>query len=162
MPKNTDKFLIFSISQERYGINIKKVREVIRYESITHIRDSVDYLKGVINLRGKIIPVIDMRIKFSMEPKEYNDRTVFIIVEVSGETDSFLIGLAVDKVEDVIDIDNEHLEKTPEVGFKLKSDYLYGIARVNDKMVMILNIDNIIRTEDIINIKEEKTNTESL
>lgn len=129
------------------------VREIIRYEKITPMRDVNDYLKGVINLRGKIIPIIDMRLKFGIDEKEYDDRTVFIIVDISGDKEIYNIGIAVDSVSDVIDINNDQIEKTPEVGFKLKSEYLKGIAKIKNQLSMIIDMNKIIKTEDIIELK---------
>jgi purine-binding chemotaxis protein CheW len=150
----SSKYLTFTLNEEFYGISISKVREVIRYAKITPIHESNRFLKGVINLRGRIIPVIDMRLKFGMEPKPYTDRTVFIIVEVLGDYQTFLLGIAVDAVSDVVDISDEDLEKTPQIGLKLKSYYLYGIAQIGDHMIMILNIDKILSSDEIIDMSQ--------
>lgn len=147
-----NKYLFFSVSNDLYCIPIMIVREIIRYEKITPMRDVNDYLKGVINLRGKIIPIIDMRLKFGIEEKEYDDRTVFIIVEISGDKEIYNIGIAVDSVSDVIDITNDQIEKTPEVGFKLKTEYLKGIAKIKGQLSMIIDMNKIIKTEDIIEL----------
>jgi purine-binding chemotaxis protein CheW len=150
----TNKYLIFTINNEDYGIPISKVREVIRYVSITPIHEASMFLKGVINLRGKIIPIIDMRAKFGINFKDYNDRTIFIIVDVSGAKDIINIGIAVDSVHDVIDMKEGDLEKTPDIGLKLKSQYLYGIAKVNDEMLMILNMDKILTSEEVVEVNQ--------
>ncbi|OHD16566.1 MAG: chemotaxis protein CheW [Spirochaetes bacterium GWD1_27_9] len=147
---NINKYLIFSVSNEFYGLPIMVVREIIRYEKITPMRDVQKYLKGVINLRGKIIPIIDMRLKFGITENEYNDRTIFIIVDINGEKEIFNIGIAVDSVSDVVDIESTNIDSTPELGFKLKNQYLKGIAKIKSDMVMILDIDKIIKTDEII------------
>jgi len=152
MAEMPSKYLLFSILKETYGISITKVREVIQYESITPIHESSTFLKGVINLRGKIVPIIDMRAKFDLARTDYSDRTIFIIVDIMGTKDVFNIGIAVDSVHDVREIKDADLEKTPDIGLKLKSHYLYGIAKINEKMVMILNIDKILTTDEVINI----------
>ena len=159
MKSTTNKYLIFNINEENYGIPITKVREVIRFVKITSIHEVSEFLRGVINLRGRIIPIIDMRLKMGMSEKEYNDRTIFIITEVLGEHESFLIGMAVDSVSDVVDISDENLEKTPDIGLKLKSQYLYGIAQVNDKMIMILNIDKILTSDEIVELDQHFAKT---
>lgn len=149
------KYLTFSIAEELYGIPITKVREVIRHEKITAVHDASAYLRGVINLRGKIIPVIDMRSKFGIEEREYDDRTVFVIVEVSGGLggkDGFNYGIAVDAVRDVMDIPETEIEKAPDVGLKLKSNYLLGIAKSKEGMLMVLNIDKILSTDEIMDL----------
>lgn len=153
-----NKYLLFDITNESYGVPITKVREVIRFVDITPLNDASSFLKGVINLRGKIIPIIDMRLKFGLEETGYNDRTIFIIVEIPGARDVINIGMAVDSVKDVIDIPEDKLEKAPDIGLKLKSHYLYGIAQMDGKMIMILNIDRILSTEEVIDITSIEEN----
>ncbi len=147
-----NKYLVFSIADEKYGIPITKVREVIRHELISPVHNASTYLKGVINLRGKIIPIIDMRLKFGMEELSYNDRTIFIIVDVEGEKEIFNFGIAVDSVHDVANISDDEIERLPDVGFRTKSAYLQGIAKVGASMVMVLNIDRILNTTEIVDI----------
>ena len=148
----SNKYLIFSINDENYGVPISKIHEVIRYTAITTIHEASKFLKGVINLRGRIIPIIDMRSKFGIQEKEYNDRTIFIIVDVIGSKDIINIGIAVDSVHDVINIKEEDLEKTPDIGLRLKTQYLYGIAKVNENMLMILNMDRILSSDEVVDI----------
>ena len=152
MPDVSNKYLIFTINTEIYGVPISKVREVIRFAAITPLHEASRFLKGVINLRGRIIPIIDMRAKFGIQEKEYNDRTIFIIVDVAGAKDIVNIGIAVDSVHDVINIKDEELEKTPDIGLKLKTQYLYGIAKIKEKMLMILNMDRILSSDDVVDI----------
>jgi purine-binding chemotaxis protein CheW len=155
MGETLTKYLTFSIADDLYGIPITKVREVIRHEKITTVRDASAYLKGVINLRGKIIPVIDMRTKFGIEELAYGDRTVFVIVETQGAAggkEGFCYGIAVDSVHDVMDIPESEVMSTPDVGLKLKSGYLLGIAKSKEGMLMILNIDKVLSTEEIVDI----------
>ena len=154
----SNKYLVFSISDEDYGVPISKIREVIRYTAITTLHEATNFLRGVINLRGRIIPIIDMRTKFGIQEKDYNDRTIFIIVDIAGSKEVINIGVAVDMVHDVIDIKEENLEKTPDIGLKLKSQYLYGIAKVNDKMLMILNMDRILTSDEVVDISSINTN----
>lgn len=150
----TDKYLIFSLLTEFYGIPIIKVREIIRYEKITPVRKSLEYIKGVINLRGKIIPILDLRTKFGLPEQEYNETTVFIIVDINGKSGVYNIGITVDAVHEVLDIDKEQVEQTPRLGLKLKSQYLLGIARLREEMAMILNLDMIISADEIIALTE--------
>jgi purine-binding chemotaxis protein CheW len=155
MSDTVKKYLIFSVEQESYGIPITKVQEVIRYMPITRLHEASRFLKGVVNLRGKIIPIIDMRLKFGLSEKPYTDRTVFIIVEILGARDVNHVGLAVDGVKDVVDIPDSSVNRTPEIGFKFKSKYLYGIVQLQDSMVMILNLDSILSTEEVVEIGEQ-------
>lgn len=152
MEDNINKYLVFSIGQEKYGIPITKVREVIRHEHISPVHNETSYLKGVINLRGRIIPIMDMRLKFGMEELEYNDRTVFIIVEVNGEKEVYNFGIAVDSVHDVANIPDSDIEKLPEVGFNSKSAYLLGIAKFANLMIMVLNIDRVLSSTEIVEL----------
>ncbi len=147
-----NKYLVFSIADERYGIPITKVREVIRHERISAVHNASAFLKGVINLRGKIIPIIDMRMKMAMEEVAYSDRTIFIIVDVNGDREVYNFGIAVDSVHDVANISDTDVEKLPDVGFRAKSAYLHGIAKVGTEMVMVLNIDRILTTDEIVNL----------
>ncbi|WP_304226484.1 chemotaxis protein CheW [Gracilinema caldarium] len=155
MASASSKYLIFTIDRESYAIPIVKVQEVIRFTPITPLHETSRFLKGVINLRGRIIPVIDMRLKFNLAEKAYNDRTVFIIVEILGTRDVSHIGMAVDAVQDVADIAEENINRTPEIGFKFKSKYLNGIVQLNGRMVMLLNLDAILSTEDVVEIQEQ-------
>jgi purine-binding chemotaxis protein CheW len=155
MSDTVKKYLIFSVEKESYGIPITKVQEVIRYMPITRLHEASRFLKGVVNLRGKIIPIIDMRLKFGLSEKPYTDRTVFIIVEILGARDVNHVGLAVDGVKDVVDIPDSAVNRTPEIGFKFKSKYLYGIVQLQDSMVMILNLDSIFSTEEVVEIGEQ-------
>jgi purine-binding chemotaxis protein CheW len=151
--KMANKYLIFSIYTENYAIPIIRVREIIRYEQMTPIRDSQRYLKGVINLRGKIIPIIDMRLKLGIEEKKFDDRTVLVIVEVSGDRSLYEVGIAVDVVYEVIELKENEIEETPKVGLKMKGKYLAGIAKINEKMAMIFDLDKILSEEEIMEMK---------
>jgi len=153
MGASMTKYLVFGIAEERYGIPVTKVREVIRHERITPVHEASAFLKGVINLRGRIIPIIDMRAKFGLPELEYNDRTVFIILDVQGSRGPFQFGIAIDAVHEVVDLDDEEREELPDIGFKLRSSYLVSIAKVGEKMLMLLDIDRILRTEEIVDLQ---------
>jgi len=155
MAENRDKYLVFNLGDEFYGLPISKVREIIQYVHITPLHQADPSFKGVINLRGKIIPIIDMRRKFNMDEAAYGDRTVFIIVDYLGKKGVTQMGIVVDSVQEVIDIPEGSLEKSPEIGIKLKSHYLYGIARQDDKMIVIINIDRILDSEEMLTIDKE-------
>lgn len=148
------KYLVFTIDRESYAIPIAKVQEVIRFQPITPLHEASKFLKGVVNLRGRIIPVIDMRLKFGLKEEEYSDRTIFVIVEILGNNDISNVGLAVDAVHDVVDIADNAINKTPEIGFKFRSKYLYGIAQFDNRMLMLLNMDSILSTEEVIELGE--------
>jgi purine-binding chemotaxis protein CheW len=155
MDGSANKYLIFKLENERYAIPIAKVQEVISYVPVTSLHEASEFLKGVINLRGRIIPIIDMRLKFGLTAKDYTERTIFIIVDIVTVKDVHHIGLVVDAVQDVVEIPEDKIEKTPEVGFKFKSKYLNGIIQLQEAMVMILNLDSILATDDVVEITEK-------
>ncbi len=148
------KFLTFLLEKEIYGIPIKKVKEIIGMMEITHVPKTKDYIKGVINLRGKIIPLMDLRLKFGMEEKAYNERTCIIVIEVAGETQR-LIGLVVDAVSEVINIQSSEIEPPPEYNTQLDGDLLMGIGKLKEKVVLILDIEKILSRDDIAILKKE-------
>ncbi|MBN2510743.1 MAG: purine-binding chemotaxis protein CheW [Spirochaetales bacterium] len=148
------KFLVFTIDADHYAIDISKVREIIRFESITPIRDALEYIKGVINLRGKIIPIYDLRTKFGMEQKPYDQMTVFIIVDIQNESESYNVGLAVDAVHEVFDIAEEEIQHAPDVGLKMKTQFLHGVVNIHGKLAMMLELNKIINTQEIIHLMD--------
>ena len=148
MSENTGKYIVFSVGIENYGVSIMCVKEIIRYEKITSVKDSQKFLRGVINLRGKIVPIIDMRLKFGMEEKDYDDRTVFVIVDIAGATENYFVGMAVDAVQEVFDISYTDIEPPPEIGLTLQKHFLEGIAKVNSKMIMVLNVEKILSAKE--------------
>lgn len=152
---SSNKHLLFSVNQENYGIPIDKVKEIIRYEPITPVHDSLEYVKGVINLRGKIIPVFDLKLKFGMEEREFNKTTVFIIADILGSSGIYNVALVVDAVHEVTIIDSDSVKEPPQMGLKIKTHYLKGIYRYREDMIMLLNIDEIIKEDAILNITEE-------
>ncbi|AEJ60393.1 CheW protein [Spirochaeta thermophila DSM 6578] len=150
-----NKYLLFSLGEEHYGIPIAKVQEVVRYIPITRLHDTSRFLKGVVNLRGRIVPIIDLRLKFGFEERPYTDRTVFIVVEVLSPRSPYLVGLAVDAVEDVVEVPDTRVEKMPSVGGKMKSHYLYGLVQLGDRLVLLLNLEEILSTEEVVKISEK-------
>ncbi len=134
------KYLTFALGKEDYGLEILKVREIIGRTDITLVPQVPDYVKGVINLRGKVIPVINLRLKFGMEEIADTSETCIIIVTL----DDVLIGIMIDRVKDVLDINLKDIEPPPNLGSGVKSEFLLGIGKVNDSIKMLLNIDYIV------------------
>ena len=149
-----EKYLVFSVENDYFAITIEKVREIIRFETITPVRDALEYIKGVINLRGKIIPIYDLRSKFGMEEKAYNEMTVFVIVEIQNDAEHYNVGLAVDAVHEVVDISETDVQQAPEVGLKMKSQYLHGVINIDGTLAMILELNKIINAQEIIPLME--------
>lgn len=146
-----DKYLTFSLEDELYGIEIKYVIEIVGMHPITRVPELPDYVKGIINLRGKIIPVVDARAKFRKAEKEYNDRTCIIIVEMK----SLSVGLIVDAVSEVAKILAENLEEPPNLNKNAKR-YIRYIGKNSDKVVMILDCDRLLEEEDETSISNLK------
>lgn len=158
MAETYQKLLTFSLGSEGYGISILKVKEIIGMMDITPIPKTPDFIKGVINLRGKIIPVMDLRTKFSMEEKEYNERTCIIVAEVSISGAQKLIGVVVDMVSEVVTISNEQIEPPPEYGTTKEHGSILGIGKIKDRVVIILDIDEVFTCDEVVkmldNVKE--------
>lgn len=143
------KHLTFSLGKENYGIPILQVREIIGMMDITEVPKTPDFIKGVVNLRGKIIPIMDLRSKFGMEAIEYTERTCIIVVEVNINESKRPMGIVVDTVSEVVNIEENEIEETLDYGAKMEEEFLTGMGKVKDKVIMLLNIDKIINTQDI-------------
>lgn len=145
----TGKYLTFSLAEEEYGIGILKVKEIIGMMAITSVPRTPGFVKGVINLRGKVIPVIDLRLKFDMESIPYSERTCIIVVEINAESGTVLIGIVVDAVSEVIHIKEDEIESSPSFGTKLNTDYILGMAKMDGKVKILLDIHKVLSTKEI-------------
>lgn len=143
------KYLTFTLGQEEYGIGILKVREIIGMMEITYVPRTPDHVKGVINLRGKVIPVISLRSKFGIPEEEYTDRTCIIVVEILGAAGAIPIGIIVDSVSEVLNISGEDIEPTPTMGSSLDIQYILGMAKVKGKVKILLDIDRVLSTDEV-------------
>ncbi len=143
------KYLTFSMADEEYGIGILKIKEIIGMMPITTVPQTPEFVKGVINLRGKVIPVVDLRLRFGMESIDYTDRTCIIVVEIEANTGTVQIGIVVDAVSEVLTIKGEDIEETPTFGAKLNTDYILGMAKMEGGVKILLDIDRVLSAEDI-------------
>lgn len=150
----TGKYLTFSLENEEYGIGILKVKEIIGMMPITPVPRTPAFVKGVINLRGKVIPVVDLRLKFGMESIPYNERTCIIVVEIDAANTTVLIGIVVDAVSEVLNIREEEIEETPTFGTKLDTNYILGMAKMEGRVKILLNIDRVLSAEEIQTIEK--------
>ena len=139
------EYLTFTLGDEEYGIDILMVQEIRSYETVTKIANLPDFIKGVINLRGVIVPVIDMRIKFQLDNVTYNPFTVVIVLNVCGR----VIGMVVDGVSDVIALTSEQIHATPEFGSSLDTQYLIGLASVDERMIILIDIEQLMASRDM-------------
>lgn len=143
------KYLTFTLANETYGVGILKVKEIIGMMPVTSVPRTPDFVKGVINLRGKVIPIIDLRLKFSMEAIEYDERTCIIVVEIDSEDATVLIGIVVDSVSEVLNIKADEIEETPAFGTKLNTAYILGMAKVEGGVKILLDIDKVLSSTEI-------------
>jgi len=145
----TGKYLTFILEQEEYGIGILKVKEIIGMMPITTIPRTPEFVKGVINLRGKVIPVMDLRLKFSMEAIPYSERTCIIVVEIDSDAATVLIGIVVDAVSEVLNIKESEIEETPQFGTSLNTDYILGMAKMEGGVKILLDIDKVLSVQEV-------------
>lgn len=148
------KYLTFSMAKEEYGIGILKIKEIIGMMAITPVPKTPEFVKGVINLRGKVIPVVDLRLKFGMDAIDYTDRTCIIVVEIAVQAGTVQIGIVVDAVSEVLSIKGDEVEDTPTFGTKLNTDYILGMAKMEGSVKILLDIDQVLSGEDMAVLEE--------
>ena len=149
LSENEGKYLTFQLAEEGYGIGILKVREIIGMLPVTPVPQTPHFLKGVINLRGQVIPVVDLRLKFGLMEEEYTERTSIIVVEVKGLANNIPIGIVVDTVSEVINITAEEIEPAPAFGATIKINYILGMAKTDSGVKILLNIDQVLSAEEL-------------
>ena len=139
------EFLAFKLGAEEYGIDILKVQEIRGYEAVTRIANAPEFIKGVINLRGIIIPVVDMRIKFKLGTPVYDQFTVVIILNIGGR----IMGMVVDSVSDVTTLTSDQVKPAPEMGTAFNSDYLMGLGTIDERMLILIDIDKLMSSSEM-------------
>lgn len=139
------EYLTFTLGNEEYGIDILKVQEIRGYDTVTHIANAPDFIKGVINLRGVIVPIVDMRIKFRLGEATYHEFTVVIIMNVLGR----IIGMVVDGVSDVVALTPEQIKPAPEMGAAMDTAYITGLGTVNEQMLILVDIEKLMGSEEM-------------
>lgn len=142
------KFLTFAVGKEAYGIEIKFVTEIICMQEITEVPELPNYIKGIINLRGKIIPVLDIRIRFKKESKEYNDRTCIVVIEIKEA----LVGIIVDSVSEVINIEDSNIVLPPDIKTGFNNRYVRGIGKVEKEVKLLLDCDKLLNDDELDNL----------
>jgi purine-binding chemotaxis protein CheW len=143
------KYLTFKLGAEEYGLEILKVQEIIKMMDITKVPRTPEFVRGVINLRGKVIPVVDLRLKFNMEAKAATEKTCVIVVQVAHTGGRVTMGTIVDEVSEVLDIVGEQIEPAPEFGTTVDTDFILGMGKVARKVVMLLDIDKVLSTGEL-------------
>ncbi len=147
--ENEGKYLTFQLAEEGYGIGILKVREIIGMLPVTPVPQTPMFLKGVINLRGQVIPVVDLRLKFGLMEEEYTERTSIIVVEVKGLSNNIPIGIVVDTVSEVINIQAHEIEAAPTFGASIDTNFILGMAKTEGGVKILLNIDQVLSAEEL-------------
>src|SRR5512135_850410 len=153
------KFLTFLMANEKYGLEILKVREIIGIMDVTPVPTTPAFVRGVINLRGKVIPVVDLRLKFGMEAKEDTQRTCIIVVHLAREGQEMIMGIIVDEVSEVLDIDQDQIEPPPSFGADIKTDFILGMGKVNQRVVTMLDIDRVLSEREIALVENSAERT---
>jgi purine-binding chemotaxis protein CheW len=143
------KYLTFQLGNEEFGVRVLKVREIMGLQEITTVPQTPGHVKGVINLRGKVVPVIDLRLKFGLPAAEYTQRTCIIVTQVHGETGAILMGVVVDGVSEVLNLTGPEIEDTPDFGENTAGKYLLGMAKVKGKVKILLDIDQVLSSQDL-------------
>ena len=139
------EFLTFALGSEEYGVDILKVKEIRGYDAVTRLPDAPDYIKGVINLRGTIVPVVDMRLKFRLERAEYTALTVMIVLNVADR----VVGMVVDSVSDVVQLSAEQVRAVPEIGATIDRQFLTGIGTLDERMLILLDIERLMASTEM-------------
>lgn len=143
------KYLTFLLAREEYGLEILKIIEIIGMMDVTKVPQTPDFVEGVINLRGKVIPVIDLRSKFGLNRADYNDETCIIVVDVGA-----LMGIIVDTVQEVHDIAADDIDPAPSLGVTVDTSFILGMGKIKDRVTMLLDIDRVLTTDDLVVARE--------
>jgi purine-binding chemotaxis protein CheW len=143
------KYLTLTLADEEYGIRIRKIKEIIGMMPITSVPQTPAYVKGVINLRGRVIPIVDLRIRFGMPITDYTERTCIIVVEIAGQSSTVMMGIVVDSVSEVLNIKGEEIGDTPTFGTKLNTDYILGMAKMEGRVKILLDIDKVLTGQEL-------------
>ena len=150
-----NSYLSFNLGDEAFAAHVSKVLNILEMTKITEVPKSPDYMKGVINLRGTVLPVVDTRIKFGMPPTEYTNNTCIVVMEIEMGRDIVQVGALVDSVQAVLEIEDSQIQPPPSIGSKYKSEFIYGMVKVDDNFIMLLDMDKVFSTDEIISVKEK-------
>lgn len=150
----TRQYLTFQLKDEVFAIDVVNVREILELNTVTRVPQTPDYMRGVINLRGSVVPVLDMRLKFGMAMTEKTIDTCIVVVEVAFDGEDVIIGALVDSVQEVFELESEQIEPAPRIGTHLKTEFIKGMGKKDDRFIIILDIDRIFSAEEITTIQQ--------
>jgi purine-binding chemotaxis protein CheW len=146
---NAVQYLSFALGNEEYGVDILRVQEIRSWEPVSRIPNVPGYEKGVVNLRGAIVPIIDLRERFNFSRVEYTPLTVVVVLQTGDGNKTRIMGVVVDSVSDVINVDKTEIQSAPDFGTKVSNEFINGLVSVNDRMVMRLDVDKLLKLEDL-------------
>jgi len=152
---DTRQYLTFQLGEEVFAIDVSHVREILEFTTVTKVPKTPDYMRGVINLRGSVVPVLDMRLKFGMTRTDKTVNTCIIVVEVSFEGETTIIGALVDSVQEVFELDPDKIEPAPRIGIKLKTEFIKGMGKRDDHFIIILDIDKVFTAEELTGVVQD-------
>lgn len=144
------EFLAFTLGEEEYGVDIQKVQELRGYDTVTRIANAPEHIKGVVNLRGIIVPIVDMRIKFNQGTPSYDQFTVVIILNIANR----VMGMVADSVSDVITLNPDQIKPAPEMGAVLDNEYLIGLGTLDERMLILVDIDKLMSSDEMVRVKK--------
>ena len=150
----THQYLTFKLDDEVFALGIDKVREVLDYTSVTKVPQTPEFMRGVINLRGGVVPVIDMRLKFGLPRTEQTVNTCIIIVEVEVEGEITILGALADSVQEVLDLEPQQIEPAPKIGTKLRTEFIRGMGRRDERFIIILDIDKVFSGDELLAVRD--------
>ena len=150
-----NSYLSFNLGDEEFAVNVSKVLNILEMLKITEVPRSPEYMKGVINLRGAVLPVVDTRIKFGMTPTEYTNNTCIVVMEIEMDNDIVKVGALVDSVQAVMELEDSEIQPPPSIGSKYKSEFIYGMVKVDEKFIMLLDMEKVFSAEEVIMFKEK-------
>ena len=152
---DTSQYLTFMLDEEIYAIDIQQVREVLDYTDITRVPRMPDFMRGVINLRGSVVPVVDMRLKFDLSLTEKTQDTCIIIIEINIDGETCLLGALADSVSEVLVLEPEQIEPAPKFGMRLKTEFIRGMGKKKDQFIIILDIDKVFSADELVTLTTE-------
>ena len=147
------QFLTFKLSDEIFGVDISKVREVLDFTTVTKVPQTPEFMRGVINLRGSVVPVVDLRLKFGMTKTEKSVNTCIIIVEVNVDQETTILGCLADSVQEVMDLEPNQIEPAPKIGTRLRTDFIKGMGKRKENFVILLEIDKVFSGEELSQVQ---------
>ena len=157
-----NSYLTFKMGDEEFALHVNKVLNILEMTKITQVPKAPDYIKGVINLRGMVLPVVDTRIRFAMSETVYTDKTCIVVLELIFENEKVYVGALVDQVVAVLEIGNDEIQPPPSIGDKYKSQFISGMVNTDEKFIMILDMEKLFTGDEIVELKEKSKQKETV